>query len=97
MQALIARIVATCAWNRWVVIAVAVIAGAGALAYAARHFAIDTDPTHLIAEDVAWRQREVALDAAFPHRTDLIAVVVGGSAASLPRGMAAGRRCLLRA
>jgi hopanoid biosynthesis associated RND transporter like protein HpnN len=76
MQALIARIVATCAWNRWVVIAVAVIAGAGALAYAARHFAIDTDPTHLIAEDVAWRQREVALDAAFPHRTDLIAVVV---------------------
>jgi len=83
MPVLIARVVAACARNRWLVIAVAVTAGAGALAYAARHFAIDTDPTHLITEDIAWRQRELALDAAFPHRTDLIAVVVDATTPEL--------------
>jgi hopanoid biosynthesis associated RND transporter like protein HpnN len=46
------------------------------LFYSVRHIAIDTDSTRLIAADVVWRQRELAFDAAFPQRADLIAVVV---------------------
>jgi len=52
---------------------------AAALGYVASHVAIDTDTTRLIADDVPWRQRERAFDAAFPRRSDLIAVVVDGA------------------
>jgi uncharacterized protein len=54
-----------------------------AIAYIVAHFAIDTDSTKLIAGDAAWRKRELAFDAAFPQRTDLIAVVVDGATPEL--------------
>ena len=76
MTSLIKWIVAACARHHWLVIAVAATICAGAFRYVAQHIAIDTDTTKLIAEDVAWRQRELMFDAAFPHRGDLIAVVV---------------------
>jgi len=58
------------------VIVVAVALCAGAFFYSARHIAIDTDTAKLIAADVPWRQREIAFDAAFPQRADLIVVVI---------------------
>jgi hopanoid biosynthesis associated RND transporter like protein HpnN len=75
----IARLVAACERRA---IAVAVGAGllaAAALAYTATHFAIDTDTAKLIDEDVPWRAREAAFAASFPHRVDLIAIVVDGA------------------
>ena len=60
-------------------IAVAAVLCAGAFAYTAEHIAIDTDSAKLIADDVAWRKRELVFDAAFPHRADLIAIVVDGA------------------
>jgi len=65
------------------VIAVAAALCAGAFAYAASHIAIDTDSTKLIAGDVDWRKHEVAFDAAFPQRTDLIVVVVDAATPEL--------------
>ncbi len=40
------------------------------------HFAISTDINQLISKDLPWRQRELALDAAFPSRSDFILAVV---------------------
>ena len=83
MPTLIATAVAACARRHWLVIATAVAVCSAALVYDVRYIAIDTDTTHLIAEDVAWRRHELALDAAFPHRTDLIAVVVDAATPEL--------------
>jgi predicted RND superfamily exporter protein len=63
---LLACVVAACARHAWLTLAVAAALAAGAYAYTARHIAIDTDTTRLIAEDVPWRQRELVFDAAFP-------------------------------
>ena len=83
MPSLIAHVVARCARQPWVVIAVAAVLCAGAFAYTAEHIAIDTDSAKLIADDVAWRKRELVFDAAFPHRADLIAIVVDGATPEL--------------
>jgi len=83
VSALIARIVAACARHHWLVVVLAAAAGAGALGYVERNIAIDTDAAKLIAEEVSWRKRELAFDAAFPHRADLIAVVVDATTPEL--------------
>ena len=60
------------------VVIAAMLLTAAALVYVVAYFAIDTDSARLIDDNVPWRQREKAFDAAFPHRTDLIAIVVDG-------------------
>jgi hopanoid biosynthesis associated RND transporter like protein HpnN len=77
------RVVAGCARRPWRVLMVAVALSAGALIYTAKHIAIDSDSSRLIAPDVNWRQRERAFDAAFPRHANLIAVVVDGSTPEL--------------
>jgi uncharacterized protein len=81
VPSLITRVVATCARRPWLAIVLAAALGASAFAYTATHIAIDTDSAKLIADDVAWRKRELVFDAAFPHRADLIVVVVDGATA----------------
>src|SRR5438874_10224325 len=71
---LILRVVAACARRYGLTIMMAAALCAGAFTYAAQHVAIDTDAAKLISAEVPWRKRELALDAAFPQRTDLIAV-----------------------
>src|SRR5262249_51229260 len=44
--------------------------------YSARNFSINTDINKLISRDLDWRQRELALDAEFPHRHQTILAVV---------------------
>jgi len=77
------QVVAACARRPWPVVVVAAALGGGAFTYSASHIAIDTDSTRLIAEDVAWRKREMVFDTAFPQRADLIAVVVDGATPEL--------------
>ncbi|TMH00857.1 MAG: hopanoid biosynthesis-associated RND transporter HpnN, partial [Betaproteobacteria bacterium] len=85
----IGQVVAACARRPWVVIAVAAALCAGAFTYIAGHFAIDTDSAKLIPEDVPWRKRELSFDAAFPHRVDLIAIVVDAATPELAEQAAA--------
>ena len=85
----IGQIVAACARRAWLVILVAAALCAGAFTYIAGHFAIDTDSAKLIAEDVPWRKRELSFSAAFPHRVDLIAIVVDGATPELAEQAAA--------
>ncbi len=65
--------------HRVALIAVATIVTILSAIHVARHFAIDTDSAKLISANVPWRQRGAAFDAAFPARTDLIAIVVDGA------------------
>src|SRR6185437_8916765 len=44
--------------------------------YAAKHISIDTDVDKLINPNLPWRQREKALDTAFPQNADLLLVVI---------------------
>jgi hopanoid biosynthesis associated RND transporter like protein HpnN len=46
--------------------------------YAAGHLSIDTDIDKLINPNLPWRQREQALDDAFPQNVDLLLVVIDG-------------------
>ena len=89
MSTLIRRIVGACARHAWLVIGVAFALCAGAFAYSAMHIAMDTDSTKLISNDLPWRQREIVFDAAFPHRVDLIAVVIDGATPELAEEAAA--------
>jgi hopanoid biosynthesis associated RND transporter like protein HpnN len=92
---LIVRLVETSCRFAWpVVLGFLVLAGL-AVEYARTHFAINTDSSQLISPNLPWRQREIALDRAFPQRKDLIVVVIDGStperadmaAASLARAL----------
>ena len=79
----IAHIVDVCSLHPGLAIIAALLIAVLAIAYVTGHFAIDTDTAKLIAEDVPWRQRELAFDEAFSHRADLIAVVVDAATPEL--------------
>ncbi|HEY2735764.1 MAG TPA: MMPL family transporter, partial [Polyangiales bacterium] len=89
LSALIGQIVTACARRPWLVIVVASALCAGASSYVAGHIAIDTDSAKLIGDDVPFRVRERAFDAAFPQRTDLIAIVVDAATPELAEQAAA--------
>lgn len=79
LRGAIARIAVASARHAGWVVVVALALSAAAAWFIAHRFAIDTDSGKLIAADVPWRQRSAAFDAAFPQRTDLIAIVVDGA------------------
>ena len=72
----IVRVVAACCRFSWLVVVIAF--GLTALSgwYAVTNFSINTDSGQLISAELPWRQRELAFDAAFPQRADLIVIVV---------------------
>ena len=51
--------------------------------FTAEHISFDTDFDKLIASDLPWRQREAAMDRAFPQDTDNLAIVIDGRTADL--------------
>jgi len=83
LRALILHIVSACTRHAWLVICAATLLWAVAAIYVARHIAIDTDTAKLLSDALPWRHQEKIFDAAFPQRTDLIAVVVDGATPEL--------------
>ncbi|HEV2301019.1 MAG TPA: MMPL family transporter [Stellaceae bacterium] len=59
------------------------LAAAAAGWYAAGHLAINTDIERMLPNDLPWRQREIALDKAFPQNNNLLAIVVDGATPEL--------------
>ena len=76
LNVLITRTVDFCIRHARAVNFLAIILGAGAAAYAAQHFAVNTDISKLIATDLPWRQRQLAFEQAFPERIESILAVV---------------------
>jgi hopanoid biosynthesis associated RND transporter like protein HpnN len=82
-EARIAGLVRTCCAYPIVTLLIAVLLTVGAGTYASRNFAIQTDTGKLISPDLPWRQRELQLDAAFPHQSDTLIVVIDGATPEL--------------
>jgi hypothetical protein len=76
LNAMIGRTVDFCFRHARVVIGLALVLGTVAAGYGARHFAVNTDISRLIARDPPWRQRQLAFQQAFPDRTESILAVV---------------------
>jgi hopanoid biosynthesis associated RND transporter like protein HpnN len=71
------------------VLAAALLLCVVAGAYAAMNFAMTTDTAQLISPKVAWRQRQQAVDSAFPQTTDRIILVVDGKTPEIAEQAAA--------
>ena len=80
---IIERIVSFCCRFPALVLLAGLLLSAGAAAFTATHFNINTNSEELISADVGWRQREIAFDKKFPGETGLIAVVVDGATPEL--------------
>ena len=76
---MIENIVAFSCRRAWLVVAIAVLAGALAAFYAATHFAMNTNSDDLISPDVGWRKLQAAYDARFPQQNNLLLVVIDGA------------------
>ena len=56
---------------------------AGAMLFAASHFAMTTDTAALISPEIEWRKNEKAVETAFPQLRDVLLVVVDGKTPEL--------------
>jgi len=80
---LIGRLVGLCAGLAWVVLALGLVLGASAGAYAIGHFAMSTNTDELLSRKLPWRVREAAFNKAFPPDGSRIVVVVDGKTPEL--------------
>jgi hopanoid biosynthesis associated RND transporter like protein HpnN len=78
VKSTIQAIVEACTRRPWAVIIAALILSLLSAFYAAREFRINADINTLISPDLAWRQRELAMEKAFPERMEQIVAVVDG-------------------
>jgi hypothetical protein len=60
----------------WPVILSFLLLAAVSASYFARNFAITTDSKKLLSSSLPWRQQEMMLENAFPHRIDQIIAVI---------------------
>jgi hopanoid biosynthesis associated RND transporter like protein HpnN len=79
LQSWINRGVAFCVTHCRAVIAAALLLAVASAAYAAGHFAIDTDVNDLLSAKLPWRQHEIAFHEAFPQAVDLILIDVAAA------------------
>ena len=82
-DSLTGRIVGACCRHAWWVLLLALLLTAAAGVYSARHFAMTTDTAELISPELPYRQREIALNAAFPQNQDMTVVVLDGATPEL--------------
>jgi hopanoid biosynthesis associated RND transporter like protein HpnN len=76
MARMVGQAVGICTRSPWITIVVFALLTAAASVYTARNFAINTDISNLISPNIDWRQREIALEKAFPARVNTILAVV---------------------
>ena len=81
LRLFVTGIVGFCTRFPWPIIALALIATLGSVAYSARHFAINTDVNKLISPDLDWRKREAEFEKAFPGHFGSTLIVVDAPAA----------------
>ena len=75
ITALVVRAIDLCAQYAWPVIVAAILLTIVSSWYAATHFAMTTDVNQLISPNIPWRQREAALEKAFPQFETIVAVI----------------------
>ena len=75
ITAFVVRAIAFCWQHAWPVIGAAILLAVVSSWYAAVHFKITTNMSQLISNHIPWREREAALERAFPHFQSIVAVV----------------------
>jgi uncharacterized protein len=83
LASVVTAIVRVCARVPWLIIVLGLAAAAASAAYAARHFAINTDVNKLISPDLDWRQRELEFEKLFPGHFGSTLMVVDAPTAEL--------------
>jgi uncharacterized protein len=76
VKAALVSIIRFCTGYAYATIAVSVLISAVASYYAADHFAINTDVSNLISDDLPWRQREIKYERTLPTHEESVLVVV---------------------
>src|SRR5258705_7339332 len=76
LRSKIVSVVNICAGHGWPVVVIAAILTVLCGYYSAINFSIDTNVNKLISSELDWRKNELALDAAFPYRHEIIVAVV---------------------
>src|SRR5262245_36218499 len=72
----VVSVVNVCTRHAWAVIVAATALTLITGFYSYHNFSINTDVNRLISPDLAWRQRELAVDQTFSHRNESILAVV---------------------
>jgi predicted RND superfamily exporter protein len=72
----ITRLVELSSRYAWLVILGFLLVATASASYFTGHFVITSDTNKLISSSLPWRQQEVMLDLAFPHRVDRIVAVI---------------------
>src|SRR2546429_9525620 len=72
----IVSVVNICASHGWPIVVIAAILAVLCGYYTAVNFSIDTNVNKVISSELDWRKNELALDAAFPYRHEIIVAVV---------------------
>ena len=85
----VSRIVAVCVARPWRTVIAATLLAMAALLVVTDRFAMTTDTAELISPKVAWRQREAAMETAFPQLRDVMVVMVDGATPELAEDGAA--------
>ena len=62
----------------WLTLLLSALLTVGSFHALVTRFALDTDAIAMFPEDLPWRKAEAAMDLAFPHREDVIAIVIDG-------------------
>jgi hypothetical protein len=77
------------------VLLLSALLGAASVWVVATRFAMNTDVILLFPEDLPWRRAEMAMDRAFPQRTELVVAVVDGATPDLADRAAAALEAAL--
>ncbi len=76
LGAFIVNIVQASCRRPWLTLLIALVIASASGAYAARHFAINTNTDDLISSKLEWRQNQIAFNKAFPNLHQNIVVVI---------------------
>ena len=76
LGALIVHIVQVSCRRPWLTLLLSFIVALASGAYAAKHFAINTNTDDLISSTLEWRQNQIAFNKAFPNLTQNIIVML---------------------
>lgn len=81
MASFLASVVDFCRRFAVLTVVFAAVASVGLGVYVVRNISINTDINQLLSEELDWRKREKALEAAFPHKTDTTVIVIDAASA----------------
>jgi len=89
VQSPVTPIVAASVRRPWLTVVLVLVLAALALSVVVDRFAMTTDTAELISPNVEWRQRERAMEQAFPQLRDVMLVMVDGATPELAEDGAA--------